>query len=164
MGERKSVKVLSAILLAIGLVLMSGCGDITVKSPDGSDVKVKGDGSKFEAQGEDGSKVQVGEDVELPDDFPKDIPLVDGQIQAVVTVADTGGWNVTMKPTQGDAQAIWDAAADKFTKAGYAKGNYGAFGPTRTGEFTNAKWKVGVSVITGDGTSILTYLVEPKTS
>ena len=55
-------------------------GSVSIKSDEGDlSFNVENDSGRFELNSEDGTvKIATGEDAEIPDDFPKDVPLFPG--------------------------------------------------------------------------------------
>ncbi|HBO45590.1 MAG TPA: hypothetical protein DD670_17010 [Planctomycetaceae bacterium] len=83
------------VLIAAILVLPVGCGrSTTVPTPEGGEVTVKekGDEVDMTVTGPDGQTLNLKSDesgVALPDDFPKDVPLLPGaKPTGVVTMGD----------------------------------------------------------------------------
>ncbi len=101
-------KIISQILLVACLVLLTGCGGISIPTEDGGTVNftkdgftVEGtDGSKgtystdkdggFVIESDDGSELKFGEDLELPEGYPEDIlPLY--QEESIITTSSADG-------------------------------------------------------------------------
>lgn len=105
----RRANVAGALLIALLVVLLSGCGST---DPDG-----------------------LSGDVALPADFPtKAVPLLDGRlIQATGTRAD--GWSLTIQGEYnqtGQQANVLDAAVEKLTKDGYAESSRTDESGTRT--------------------------------
>jgi hypothetical protein len=157
------------IALVGALALLAGCGSATeqlteaaIENQTGGDVDVKDDGSveirtddgEMTVSGEDGKVTiesgdgtyQAGEGTEVPDDFPAEIPLVDGGTLTMAVSTPDGFsliWNVD------DAEAAFDAYIRALEGAGFELGERTVM--TSGGDFTgiiegeDAQWRVGVT-------------------
>jgi len=104
---------------ALALVLTaSGCGEKTLVENQmerqleknlGGDAKVQVDGENVNIQTEQGS-LQVGEDVSLPQDFPSDVYVIDGQLMSAMKNVVGAGYQVVVKSdkTPKDAQELYE--------------------------------------------------------
>jgi hypothetical protein len=92
----------------------------------------------------------------LPDGFPSEVPLIEGEVQTGLSGSGTGsdGGFAVVVATDLDGEAAAEQAASLLTDAGYetSEGAGGGFG---AGLFTNADWEVLViSTDTGDGAQV----------
>ncbi|UMG93574.1 hypothetical protein [Nocardioides sp. TF02-7] len=104
---------------------------------------------------------EVGDDVALPDDFPSDVPLLDGQlISASSSPADSGseGWYLLMN-VEGDPDDLFADATGELESAGFSADGE-SFGGA--GSWSSADWTVTLTVADGGGglTSVQ-YVVAP---
>lgn len=94
-------KIVRAVVVAgVGLAL-AGCGSAAenlteraIEEAGGGqvDVEMDEDGGSFSVQGEDGEgSYQVSGDGSMPDDWPEDIPLPDGQVMGSSSFSDDNG-------------------------------------------------------------------------
>lgn len=122
MNGKRGVLILSGCLLLLALAV-SGCGAIAEKATEtaieqSTGVKIDKDGEQVTIEGEDGAVGAVGEDVKLPDDFPADVPVYEGEIKAVI--AGENQWTVSLE-TPDDAQTVLDFYAEKLAADGWKK-------------------------------------------
>lgn len=92
-----------------------------VSGVTGGKVKMDADGGQvtFKSDEGDGGTVVFGEDVKIPSDFPKDVPMYPGaKAQAVVVGKAGDGATLTLK-TDDDAKKVVEWYASETTKAGW---------------------------------------------
>ncbi|MFD0806391.1 hypothetical protein ACFQ0K_09870 [Nocardioides caeni] len=112
-----------------GMLLVTACSaeDIAEKATekvvedqlgDGADVDVDTDNGEVRIDDGDGNSYVSGD--QLPDDFPDEIPLVDGTILSGVAVDEAGGrgWSVAVQ-VDTDAQGAVEEAARLLEEAGF---------------------------------------------
>jgi len=76
--------IMPAMLCLSGLALSAGCWRVT--TPDGTaQVSVDGRSATVDIAGPAGGRMQVGDNVTLPPDFPKDVPTPAGAVPKVVS-------------------------------------------------------------------------------
>lgn len=146
-----------AVLLTASLAL-TGCGsdEKKVTLPDGSNVKVEGDGKDVTITTDEG-EITAGKG--LPDGFPSDIPLIDAKIVSGTKGTGAFAYTVVMQST-GTPDEVMTAISDKLTGAGFKAGEGMDMTSVSTRPFTNDKYNVNVSAAqTGDGV-VATYTVE----
>src|SRR5690606_37869764 len=108
-----------------------------------------------------GGNVDIG-GKSIPDDFPAEVPLIDGEVVSAFGVgsASEKAWNVTIKVT--DASAL-DTIKSQLEGAGFTSEiDDAAIGGLTGGMYTNANYGVLVVVADGgDGGWVATYTVTP---
>lgn len=107
------LRVLTVVCLLAALVGITGCETIARKATDAAiekttGVKVDTQGESVTIQGEDGSNVTVAGG-KVPDGFPKDVPVIDGEIEATWESGD--GMFISLK-----TKMSMDDAADWYEK------------------------------------------------
>jgi hypothetical protein len=95
-------------------------------------------------EGATGGKVDIG-GKSVPDTFPKDVPLVDGEVLygASLKTEEGQGWNVTIKVSGLDA---FDGISSQLTGAGFTAGTSGRDDLGATGTFAKDPYAVAVLV------------------
>lgn len=99
---KKIVICLMCIIIVLGVI---GCNKISIKSKDG---QLNVGNGKIEYKGDNGEEGEVnisgGKDLEIPENFPKDIvPIIDGaKVKAVVDMSNNegAGQNVTFSSNE----------------------------------------------------------------
>lgn len=147
-------KIATALMVALLLgVALTGCSmaaeeatEALVESGTGADVEIDDDGESVSIETEDGSiEISGGESATLPDGFPEDMPVYDGQIvmaQSVDTPEGTG-YNVGIQTSDSeDDVAAW-----------------------YSDELANEGWTIAAEISNdGDGMMMTTYQVEKNGS
>jgi hypothetical protein len=122
-------RAVTAVALLAALGAAAGCGNAVeglaqdtveraIENELGSTADVQVDGDSFTVDTEDGS-VTAGSGT-VPDGFPADVPLVDGDITFSQTATTDGkrGWTVQVTTT-GEPDEVASAVADDLTAAGF---------------------------------------------
>lgn len=124
----KAVRTALLLVLAVSLAAgVSGCSMIAEKTAErlteeaiegetGNQVDITKDGVTVE--GEDGSSASVGESVEVPEDFPKDVPVYDGKLTGAFTSDDT--FTLTLE-TPDSAADVVDFYAKELKDEGWTQ-------------------------------------------
>jgi hypothetical protein len=156
---------ITAVVLAFTFTL-TGCGSDTltekaIEKSTGDKVDIDSKNGEYKVKTEDG---EFTTSQKLPDNFPKDIPLVEGTIRNSTSVQDanTTGFSVMMSPKDSASKAMADARA-KLTAAGFkvtAETNAGNFQMIR---LERADWDVAVQLVE-DKDSIISYMVTKKSN
>ncbi|MCX6399335.1 MAG: hypothetical protein NTX33_05320 [Propionibacteriales bacterium] len=166
--SRPGALLIAAGLLAITFALGACSEDIGDKVAervaeeqlgDGAEVDVDAGSGKVRIDDGDGGSYVGG--TGLPEDFPDEVPLVEGEVLNGAAVKDGGSvvWTVTVQVAGADQEAF-DAAVQKLEGAGFdlateiQSGLYG-------GQLDNGKWSVVLAVY-GDataGTAVVGYTV-----
>jgi len=141
----------AAIVLALAITpALSGCFgnpiEQIVEGATGGDVSLPGQG--------------------IPDDFPKDVPLYDGEVTFGLGVGNGDGkaWNVTIRVPGLDAA---DAIKSQLEGAGFAQNEAGVGGTTADGAtliYGNDKYTVLVVITKDDTGFVANYTVSDVTS
>ncbi|WP_440711218.1 hypothetical protein [Herbiconiux sp. YIM B11900] len=113
-----------------------------------------------------GGDVDLNSDGGLPDGFPAEVPLYDGEVVSGLsagTVADGGGWTVTVKVN--DVEADFKAINDQLVAAGFESSFSGFADGAGSGAYSNANFSVLVAVTDdGSGQKTATYIVGGTTA
>lgn len=114
----KNYKALSLFLvLPMIAVIMAGCGksvtqvttekmaEKAIESQTGSDanVNIKDDGVKIESK--DG-KIETGDNVKLPGDFPSDVFVIDGKIKSAIVDEEGDNFSITIETDKSVEEAL----------------------------------------------------------
>jgi hypothetical protein len=86
----------------------------------------------------------------LPDDFPAEVPVVDGEIQSSMSmlIEDTKAWNVTIKT--GDANAALATARKELVAAGFEESLWNDGKVMAMGMFSKGDFRVNISAMFAD--------------
>lgn len=146
--RRLSLVAGTALLLASG-VSLTACGGATsaaveeqIKNETGQDADVDVDDGTITAS-QDGTSVTIGEDANLPADWP-DLPTPDGGQVISSTSSDKNGKTiqiVTFK-VDGDAAAAAKSLADKIQAAGYSLDGSAVTGAQATYGLSNDTYEI----------------------
>jgi hypothetical protein len=144
-------RILSAIVLAASLLVVApavtGCGTIAdaIEGATGGDVDLGG--------------------TSVPDDFPSEVPLIDGEVVAGGAIGNADGkiWNVTVKVP--DVSAFDEITAD-FESAGFESTEVTSGEQGASATFTKDPYGVLVVVAGGDTTQgwVANYTVTQNSS
>lgn len=151
------LRVLAGTFVAlVGIPALAACGDdgTTVSTKDG---KVKVDDDKVTVETSEGTAT-VGKD--LPEGFPKDVPLVDEDVVSGIQTPD-GAWSVVMTSKR-SVEDLGDEVAKDFTDAGWTEGEGTEMGDVNIQQFSNDRYEVGITIARTTDTVTVTYLVQQK--
>ena len=110
--------------------------------------------------GENGQKIDLNTDGGLPDGFPENIPVIDGEVISGVSVGDGETQTWTVQIAISDAEAAYNEVASGLEKAGFTSDFTGMTDGQGYGTFDDGVHSVVIS--TGDnGTDVMaaTYIV-----
>lgn len=121
------MKAVRRILLATALMGMlamsSGCQAIggkatekAIENASGNKVDIEQDGITVE--GENGEQAAFGEKVDVPDDFPKDVPVYKGTVTGALSAE--GSWTLSIE-TKDDIKTVMAFYADELEDEGWVK-------------------------------------------
>jgi hypothetical protein len=156
------------VAAVLGVALLAGCSDDDGDRSDaGSSESGDADGSGESGGDAAASEVPTGDlddleelgfDDELPDGFPDDVPLVEGEVQ--VGAEQTGVYTAALQH-DGTPQEAYDEAAGLLEADGYEESTSQDLGEVLIGSFTGDAWEVAVSVIEDPvgGGSVVSYSV-----
>ena len=136
------------------LLLLVGCSDEKTYSTEGGDVTVKRNGSDIEITGEsdEGNKftAQSGKNVEIPADFPSDIPIYKGAKPLVVMQMDAQGQSVTLE--SGDSlDTVYQFYVDALQANGWTLEAQMDWGSQKMISATKGDHQTAVSIGSTDG-------------
>ena len=149
---------------AVTLTLVAGLGSLAACG-DGGGMTTTSTGGKTEVTQPSPTGATSGATTGhgLPEDFPKDIPLVDETVANGVKGAEGGpfAWSVVMTSSRAVADLSKEVTGD-FATAGYSTDRTNDLADVSIHQFSNASYDVGVTIArTGDGVTI-TYLVKNR--
>lgn len=98
MNKNMKILLIIGVIVVLAVVAYVATKDNTVNTPAG-DIEVSGDGDTVQVNTNAGS-LQAGEDVSLPDDFPTDVYVIDGDLKASLQLAEGNGYSVSIESTQ----------------------------------------------------------------
>jgi hypothetical protein len=105
-------KFVSGILLIILMITLAGCGGISIPTEDGGKMKIGKDGLSFEGtdgskgkittdkdgsvvfETDDGNELRMGEDLDLPDGYPKDVLPLYKEDSILSTAVSEGSYHI----------------------------------------------------------------------
>lgn len=168
--RRLALAITASALLSLGA--LSGCSadDISEKVGeelvenqlgDGADVDVDTDSGEVSIKDGDGNSYEAGGD--LPDDFPDEVPLIEGTVLSAVSVTDQGrgGWSVALT-VDGSGDDAYAEAGAELESAGFTKDTEITSGST-TGAWSKDTFEVLVSAFdNGDGNATVSYTVSER--
>lgn len=104
------VRITLLLLIAVLAVAVVGCQSIAEQATEAAveqatGVKIDKSGDEVTIQGEDGSEVTASSGGELPDGFPADVPVYEGNIIASVKAPE--GYSVTIEAAS-DVATVFD--------------------------------------------------------
>lgn len=94
MSRRNLLVLAIAAIIIAAFPVTVGCARVAEEAAeraveDSTGVEIDADDGSVTIEGEDGSEVTVSEDGQLPDGFPTDVPVSDGEITATMKSGDT---------------------------------------------------------------------------
>ena len=153
-----------AALALGGVSSLAGCGS-TVESvvEDQTDVEIDANDEGVEITDGEGNSFQAGEDVEVPDAWPSDAPLYDGQL--ISAVAAGGGVSMVWMSSSSTEDTFNEYSA-QLESAGFKVDSDGSVlnqeGAVRTSTFENDETVV-IVVVTDPGDGVkLSATAAPK--
>lgn len=152
--------------LAAGMLSAGACGtDVGVLTPDGS-VKANSDRSEVTIKGKDGSELKGG--TQLPKDFPKEIPLIEGRVISGISTKDAFGIGFSVAiEVDGLIDDVAASASQQLEAGGFTQEESQVMGGVMAiATFSNATWQVAVTVSASSDADqlIVTYTITPPSS
>lgn len=160
---------LATAALATGLVLgVSACGQAAEKAAEqaaeqaiGGDVDVN-DGNVTVKDGE-GNEVSLGENVELPADWPSAVPAVEGGTLTMAGLDGDGGASA-MWQVDADPETASTAYASQLESAGFTKDAEAMLDEAAMRQFLGNGLRVSVSATESDGATAVLVVVRTEES
>lgn len=165
---RRRLALTAAAVSLLGLLAACSGGDdeglrVTDDSSPGAALSaaptVSGDANNFKVESESGN---VTGTTGLPEGFPSDIPLVDGNLVQGTRIegAQGNGWTVSFLVPR-PVETVQGEITKQLTGAGFAAGNVSAADGFAQASFTQGKRQIIVSLATpaGGGQTEVTYVV-----
>lgn len=140
-----TTRVSVAVAVVAGAFVLASCspGDLLdsaiekgvekgFEAATGTDIEIDEDGGQISISGEDGD-VTFGSGAGLPDGFPDEIPLVDGEITGGMRISegDTDGFMASVA-TSGSIGDVYDQATGLLEGAGFTEQSSADMGGMRT--------------------------------
>ena len=105
-----------------------------------------------------GGSLKTGDNVKLPDDFPKDVYVIDGNIKAAITSAENDGHHLSIETTTSPAEAY--AKYEEMIKAdGWTATTTGTYSGVYTAMATKDDRYLTVSISDSDGKTMVVLTV-----
>ena len=168
-----SIRLRSSALAAAGLVAigsMAACSpenvaeQIIEAGADGDvDVDIDNDGGEITIDSDDGS-VTISSGGDLPDNWPDQVPVIDGKItgSSAITVDEGTSYSVVIE-VSGSVSDIFDRLKSDMEAANFEKDSESTFstgdGTFSTATFTSAEHQVIISVSDTSETTTVSYAV-----
>lgn len=138
MTKKESItkKVVAITVAAAGMGFLASCspGDLienaageaaekAIESATGADIEVDEDGGSMSFQDEDGeTDISFGNNVSLPDGFPDEVPLIEGNIQTAAKTTQDGDVVFTVNiGTEGSVSDARTDATELLLSAGFTE-------------------------------------------
>ncbi len=100
-----STKAIAIVVVTLSALVVGSCSKKkTYKTPSG-DVTVTGNNEQATWKAEDGTTATVGQGVAIPDDFPKDVPMVEGA-NVMMATKSPKGHSVRMQTSKKAAELV----------------------------------------------------------
>jgi hypothetical protein len=150
-----------ALVLACGLPVLTGCGSAVQGAVEkaagdaiGGNVDINSGGLSITDS--NGNQVQIGEDVAMPDNWPAEVPKVEGGKLASVMVAGDGASVNALWTTDGATADAATAYNDALKAAGYTHENTTSAEGLESSQWYGNGFRVNVIVSGTDGqTSVM---------
>jgi len=161
-------RLLALALIISALFLLSGClstTEKTVTDKNGNKVTVDGKNGKLKIKNKKGEgQAEFGDNVKLPKDFPKDIPIYKGAKinTAITTKNDSGTSKMVTFEVKSSLQKITDFYQKELNNSGYRIS--GTFSSNKLATFTAEKdnTKLVMSIAQNKNKSIVSINVTEK--
>lgn len=163
------------LAVVLGVTVLAACGGDdkkTVKVPGGGSVTVDDNGKdgSFTVTDDEGNKSSFGTSTEIPDDFPKDVPLPDDAKLTGSIYGETEGkqgWTLTFESSK-DVAGFTKAYRATLEDAGFNVDTFSVMGSgdggTAIAGASNANWQVSIVGSSQEGKGNLVISVTPATS
>lgn len=157
------------LLLALPAFVVAGCGgddeaaekiaEKVIENESGGDVDIE-DG-EVSVTDEEGNKSTMSSGEELPEDFPKEIPLPDGAKITSGTKVSTGGDDTFAITAEVDDSPKDVLAFYKEELAGFKNEMEISTDSGSSAQYVNDDWNILLGVSEEDGTNMLSLTVTP---
>jgi len=144
--------------LLITAPVLAGCGQIAENAVEqaaeqavGGNVDITEDG--LTVQDDEGNNVTIGEDVPIPDNWPAEIPVLEGGALVSVMVAGDGTSVNAMWTTPATAEETMAAYGAALASAGYTVDSNTNTSGMVNGEFSGNGYTVSTTAVTADGST-----------
>ena len=166
-ARRRVAAAAVSIALLAGAPLLAGCGNAAESAIEnaageaiGGDVELN-DGN-LTVTNSDGTQVQIGENLSIPDSWPAAVPTYDGGTLLTVSVEGDGSRANAMWKADVAAQAAIDAYSAALTSAGFTAGTVNDMDGVSTADFSGNGYSVTLMAIAVDDATTLTAVVEKQ--
>jgi hypothetical protein len=165
MRLRQSTALLVAAALAAAVPLLGACGSSVEQAAEqaaeqalGGDVTIDDESMTF--TDEEGNEIAVGEGIDLPANWPANVPAFEGGTLGVASV-NADGTASAMWTTETSSADVVAAYGATLEGAGYTQTSTSAMGDLNIADYTGNGQTVNVSAIAADGTTTLVITVTP---
>lgn len=165
-------KILKLALLSLAVLVLAGCGksvlqksnetaaEKIIEAQSGGKANVDINGNSVTVETEQG-KMQSGENVKLPSDFPTDVYVIDGTIKVAITDQASGGQTISIETGKSLEEAS-AAYQEKLKSNGWKITGTMNFGEAATIIAEKDERTVSVSIGASDGKTTVTVGVGKK--
>ncbi len=164
--RRIAVAVMSVALL-LGAPILTACGNAVEGALEnaagdaiGGDVDISDD--SLSVTSSDGTQMQIGENISIPDTWPGDVPLYEGGKLQTVTVSGDASQASAMWQTDQAAEDAVAAYSSQIVGAGFTAGQVNNMGGVNTADFTGSGYSVTIMAIAVDGGATTLTVVAEK--
>jgi hypothetical protein len=158
--KRRLMTATLVALLALGTPALTSCGGAAQKAAEeaagnaiGGNVDINSGG--VTVQDSAGNNITIGDDVSLPDNWPKEIPAYEGGKLSSVMVAGDGSSVNTIWTTDATAEEAAKAYGAALESAGFTLGNTTNAEGMSGGDYTGNGYQVNIVAIAADGKTSL---------
>lgn len=158
MSRIRSRAAVAALVATITIIpTVAGCGQAAEQVAEqaaeqalGGDVDVNDEG--VTVTDDEGNQVAIGEDVSIPDNWPAEVPLLEGGTPQMASVQADGSASVmwTVEATPEEAAAAYGAA---LIDAGFTEESTSNMGGMFVNTYTGNGYTVGLNALDVDGTT-----------
>lgn len=121
---RRPALVVGAAALALAGLTACGSDEKEIDLGDGTKASVKKDGDGVTIKSDEG-EIKTGTDMDLPDEFPSDLPMPQGDHKVVSSIDSNGELMVSLQADEFDLPAEREQLKTELTNAGWQVGNDG---------------------------------------
>lgn len=158
--------------LAVAILILAGCGksvsqrtseqiiEKTIEEQSGGTADVNIGDNSMKVETEQG-KIETGDNVKLPSDFPNDVYIIEGAIKAVISDQASGGQTISIE-TNKSVEAVAADYQDKLKADGWKITGTMNFGDSASVIAEKDDRIVSVSAGNSDGKTIVTIGVGKK--
>lgn len=167
--RRRATAVALIAMITLGTPALAGCGGMVQGAVEkaagdaiGGNVDINSNG--LSVTDSNGNQVQIGEDVAVPDNWPAEVPKLEGAKLASVMVAGNGSSVNAMWTTDASAADAMKSYSDALTSAGYTNDNTTNAGGVESTSWTGNGYSINVVAQSSDGQTNVIVSAEKSSS